>query len=174
MNYNNSIGIGEYHTIAMSISLNDGHDRVDNGVMGLVGASGAIVELIRAHMYHNRLRYAIPRLAIVDKIGDVLWSLEELAEGMNTTMSHLAECSFEELHEQTYRATRTPTAHKVALNLSSHANKIRRSAEHGNRRELEIQMRRMLYCCAWMARVCGYALPEVVQTNVEKIKGGKP
>lgn len=162
----------EYHDLAMRVSPKDGHDKIDNGVLGLISTTGEMVGMLRSHLYRNKMGAQFPRHMIADALGDVLWNLEELADGLGTKMSNISGESFEELHNRTYQTTRMPTVHKAVLNLSSHANKIRRSVERVNYRELEVQMRRMLFCCAWLARICGYTLSEVAQNNIQQIKGG--
>lgn len=174
MNHHVPIGIEEYHGLAMSISPKDGHDKIDNGVLGLIYTTGKMVGMLRNHLYRNKTGAQFPRHMMMYVLEDVLWNLEELADGLGTQMSKISSESFEDLHDRTHQTTRAPTLHKAILNLSSHANKIRRSVERVNYHELEIQMRRMLFCCAWLARICGYTISEVAQNNIQHIKGGTP
>ena len=164
-----NISLKDYHRLAMRTSPRDGHDKVDNGMLGLLGETGELVDLLKKHEYQSEPGTPFPIMAAVNELGDVLWYLEELADGMNTSLNAISPLSFMGLDRMTHGIKSLPTPRAVILNLSGHANKIRRAVQKGNRADIELQIRRMLYCCAWLARIAGIPMAEVAARNIEKL-----
>lgn len=168
------LSLKDYHRLAMRTSQRDGHNKIDNGMLGLIGETGELVDLLKKHEYQSEPGTPFPMDAAINELGDVMWYLEELADGMGTSMNMLSTLTFMGLDGMTCKTKPLPTVRKVILNLSAHANKIRRAIEKNNRSELELQMRRMLFCCAWLARIADVSMTEVAQRNIEKLKKRYP
>lgn len=171
---NNYLSLKDYHRFAMRTSPRDGHNKIDNGMLGLIGETGELVDLLKKHTYQSEPGTPFPMDAVINELGDVMWYLEELADGMDSSMNMISMLTFMGLDELTHNANQLPSPRRIILNLSAHANKIRRAVEKNNRYELELQMRRMLICCAWMARVAGVPMTEVAKRNIEKLKKRYP
>jgi len=80
----------EYQTLAMRTSP-DGHDRILNGCMGLIGESGEIVDAVKKWKFQSGENAALPVDKLIDECGDVLWYCAELATGLNTDLSYQAK-----------------------------------------------------------------------------------
>lgn len=170
----NKLSMRDYHQLAMRTSPRDGHNKIDNGMLGLIGETGELVDLLKKHEYQSEPGTPFPMDAAINELGDVLWYLEELADGMNTSMNAISSLTFLGLDGMTQRVKPLPSKRAVILNLSGHANRIRKAVHKKNRPEIELQMRRMLYCSAWLARIAGVPMAEVAQRNIDKLKKRYP
>ena len=85
-----SMRISEYQQLAMRTSP-DGHDRVENGCLGLIGESGEIVDLVKKWRYQSGENPLLPAEKLIDECGDVCWYCAELAEGLYTRLSVIRE-----------------------------------------------------------------------------------
>lgn len=75
------MNLKEYQRLAMRTSP-DGHDRVKNGCLGLIGESGEIVDIIKKHMFQSEADTPLPVGKIIDEMGDVLWYCMETLTGI--------------------------------------------------------------------------------------------
>lgn len=164
-----NLSMKNYHALAMRTSPNDGHSKIDNGMLGLIGETGELVDLLKKHEYQSEPGTPFPMDAAINELGDVMWYLEELADGLGTTMNAISALSFMALDDMTNIDKPLPSYRAIILNLSGHANRIRKAVQKRDRRELEMQMRRMLYCCAWLARAAGVPMAVVAQRNIDKL-----
>lgn len=164
-----NLSMKDYHRLAMRTSPRDGHNKIDNGMLGLIGETGELIDLLKKHTYQSEIGTPFPMDAVIDELGDVMWYLEELADGMNTSMNAISTLTFMGLDGMTRGVKPLPTPRAIILNLSSDANKIRVAVKKKNVHELELQMRRMLFHCAWMARIAGVPMADVAQRNIDKL-----
>lgn len=162
------ITLRQYHSLAMRTSQNDGHDKVDNGMLGLLGESGELIDILKKMKYQSTPDAAWPIWEIADELGDVLWYLEEMADGIGTTMELMAATTFEELDAMTRKNSRH-NIEKVILNLSTHAHNIRKAIRRKDAKTRDIQMRRMLYAAACLARAIGMPIEDVARRNIDKL-----
>lgn len=170
----NKISMKDYHALAMRTSPRDGHNKIDNGMLGLIGETGELVDLLKKYVYQTEAGVPFPIDAAINELGDVMWYLEELADGMNTSMNAISTLSYMGLDGMTAGMKTLPSVRSVILKLSGHANKIRIAVQKNNRPEIKLQMRRMLFCCAWLARIAGVPMAEVAQINIDKLKKRYP
>ena len=82
--------IEEYQPLAMRTST-EGHDRVRNGCLGLIGESGEIIDIIKKWEFQSGENPPFPKDKIIDECGDVLWYCAELATGLGVTLDELWE-----------------------------------------------------------------------------------
>ena len=162
------ITMREYHRLAMRTSPMDGHDKVDNGMLGPLGETGELVDILKKHKYQSTPNAPWPVDRIADELGDVLWHLEEMADGLGTTMEVVSGMSFADLDTMT-RAVRFPNIERAILNLSTHAHNIRKAVRRKDRKTRDIQMRRMLHAAAYLARMISMPIEEVARRNIEKL-----
>lgn len=80
--------IDEYQQLAMRTST-EGHDRVENGCLGLIGESGEIVDVVKKWRFQSGEDAPLPADKLIDECGDVLWYCAELAEGLGGDISDL-------------------------------------------------------------------------------------
>ena len=82
--------IEEYQSLAMRTSP-EGHDRVLNGCMGLIGESGEIVDLVKKWKFQSGDHADLPKEKLIEECGDVLWYCAELASGLNKNLAEIYE-----------------------------------------------------------------------------------
>ena len=80
--------IEEYQALAMRTST-EGHDRIENGCLGLIGESGEIVDAVKKWRFQSGENPPAPKDKLIDECGDVLWYCAELATGLDESMSGL-------------------------------------------------------------------------------------
>ena len=91
------ITLDKYQKAAMRTSPKDGHDKLDNAVLGLIGETGELVDVYKKWRYQSDLDAPIPAEKFADELGDVLWYLAELADGMDLKMSEISKFTMREL-----------------------------------------------------------------------------
>lgn len=82
--------MAEYQPLAMRTSP-QGHDRIRNGCLGLIGESGEIIDVIKKWEFQSGDGAKLPTEKIVDECGDVLWYCAELSTGLGVMMIDLWE-----------------------------------------------------------------------------------
>lgn len=82
--------IEQYQGLAMRTST-EGHDRIMNGCLGLVGESGEIVDVVKKWKFQSGDHAALPVEKLIDECGDVLWYCAELATGLEQSLYSLYE-----------------------------------------------------------------------------------
>jgi len=80
----------DYQKLAMRTSP-DGHDRMMNGCMGLIGESGEVVDTVKKWMFQSGDQAKIPKDKLIEELGDVLWYCAEISTGMKEDMMKSAE-----------------------------------------------------------------------------------
>ena len=79
-----------YQGLAMRTST-EGHDRAENGCLGLIGESGEIVDAVKKWRFQSGDNPPVPKEKLIDECGDVLWYCAELATGLDESMYTLYE-----------------------------------------------------------------------------------
>ena len=80
--------IANYQKLAMRTSP-EGHDRIRNGCLGLIGESGEIVDIVKKWKFQSGENVELPVDKLIDECGDVLWYCAELATGMNIDLARI-------------------------------------------------------------------------------------
>ena len=62
--------------------------------LGLTGESGEVAEMIKKAFYHG---HALDREALSKEMGDVLWYLAVMADGLGLSLDHIAAENIEKL-----------------------------------------------------------------------------
>ena len=162
------ITLRDYHRLAMRTSPRDGHDKIDNGMLGLIGETGELVDILKKKKYQSGPDAPWPRDQIIEELGDALWYLEELADGLDSSMELISGMAFEDLDIMTM-GIRQPDIEKAILNLSTHAHNIRKAVRRKDSKTRDIQMRRMLHAAAYLARMMCIPIEKVARKNIEKL-----
>lgn len=117
--------MADYQRLAQRTSPNDGHDRLDNGVLGLIGESGEIADLLKKWKYQSTPGTPLPREKFLEELGDVLWYIAELATGMEKPLQEIAQGDFMKYEDAAMNpAKRKREWDRVILGLCDNAHNI--------------------------------------------------
>lgn len=91
--------INEYQSLAMT-TLNRELDKKDvliNGVMGLCGESGEVIDIVKKHLAHG---HELDREHILEELGDVAWYLAEVAYALDASLDDVLAANIEKLRKR--------------------------------------------------------------------------
>jgi NTP pyrophosphatase (non-canonical NTP hydrolase) len=91
--------INEYQSLAMT-TLNRELDKKDvliNGVMGLCGESGEVIDIVKKHLAHG---HELDREHILEELGDVAWYLAEVAYALDASLDDVLTANIEKLRKR--------------------------------------------------------------------------
>ena len=91
--------INEYQRLAMR-TLNPALSRQDvllNGVMGLCGESGEVIDLVKKHLHQGHL---MDRENMIRELGDVAWYLSETAWALDVDLETVLRGNIEKLRKR--------------------------------------------------------------------------
>ncbi len=77
--------VEDYQRLAMRTSP-EGHDRMLNGCMGLIGESGEVVDIVKKWKFQSGDHAQLPKDKLIEELGDVLWYCAEVSTGMESDM----------------------------------------------------------------------------------------
>lgn len=98
------MNISEYQGLAMRTST-EGHDRILNGCLGLMGEAGEVVDVIKKWMFQSGENPPFPKDALIKEIGDILWYCAELCEGRGFDFARIVNESAERIAVRGYLST---------------------------------------------------------------------
>ena len=89
----------EYQVLAMKTLNKDLDERevLINGVMGLCGESGEVIDLVKKHISQG---HPLNKDKIVEELGDVLWYIAELATILNVTIEDIMKYNINKLSQR--------------------------------------------------------------------------
>ena len=88
--------INEYQKLAMTTlnkELNE-RDVLINGVMGLCGEAGEVIDLVKKHLHQG---HELDREAIKKELGDIAWYLAETAYVLGFSLEEVFQGNIEKL-----------------------------------------------------------------------------
>lgn len=88
--------INEYQDLAMR-TLNKDLSQKDillNGVMGLCGESGEVIDIVKKHLAHG---HELDKEHIVRELGDVAWYLAEIAYALDVKLEDIFQGNINKL-----------------------------------------------------------------------------
>lgn len=91
--------INEYQKKAMSFlnpNLNE-KDILINGVMGLCGESGEVIDIVKKHLAQG---HELNKNKIIEELGDVLWYVAEIAYVLNVDLEDVFEENINKLSKR--------------------------------------------------------------------------
>ena len=91
--------LNEYQELAMR-TLNpklDNKDILINGVMGLCGESGEVIDLVKKHLAQG---HELDREKMIDELGDVAWYIAETAFALGTDLETVFTRNIEKLKKR--------------------------------------------------------------------------
>ena len=86
----------EYQKLAMK-TLNPSLTKKDmlvNGVMGLNGESGEVIDIVKKHMFQG---HELDNDKIKKELGDVMWYVAEVCEALDLSLDEVMEGNIEKL-----------------------------------------------------------------------------
>lgn len=89
----------EYQTLSMRTrnTALTSFDSMLHGILGLVGESGEVVDLVKKHLYQG---HPIDKTKLKEELGDILWSLTLTAFSLDTSLEQIAENNIEKLQKR--------------------------------------------------------------------------
>ena len=91
--------INEYQKLAM-MTLNPELDKKDvliNGVMGLCGESGEVIDIVKKHLAQG---HALDKEKIIKELGDVAWYMAEIATVLDVELEEVFVQNIEKLKKR--------------------------------------------------------------------------
>lgn len=170
----NKLTLNEYQKLAQRTSPDDGHDRIDNGVLGLIGETGELVDVYKKWQYQSGIDAPVPAEKFAEELGDVLWYMAELAAGMGKDLDEIIPLDFDKLDALASKPERCRTIRSLVLGLSGRANRLNRAVQRSDTANTYANMRRMMVGCARLAWTVGYDLKTVAQNNIRKLEKRYP
>lgn len=89
----------EYQKMAMT-TLNPALKKQDvliNGVMGLCGESGEVIDLVKKHLHQG---HALDREKVLRELGDVCWYIAEIATALDAELDDVLEMNIQKLRSR--------------------------------------------------------------------------
>ena len=165
----------DYQWLAQRTSPDDDHDRIDNAVMGLLGETGEIADLLKKYKYQSLPGTPPPYAKITEELGDVLWYAAELATGLEKSLQEIAGGDFLKYEDAAASpAKRKRQIDRVILGLCDNAHNICFFAKKDDFERVEGYMRKLLVSAACLAHICGSCLRETAEGNIEKLRRRYP
>ncbi|NFA98010.1 nucleotide pyrophosphohydrolase [Clostridium botulinum] len=75
----------------------DNIDQLINGVMGLTGESGEVIDIVKKFMYQG---HELNHNKLIDELGDVLWYINLIADAINVDLEHIAKYNIDKLQKR--------------------------------------------------------------------------
>ncbi len=91
--------INEYQKLAMT-TLNPELDKKDvliNGVMGLCGESGEVIDIVKKHLAQG---HELDKEKIIKELGDVAWYMAEIATVLDVELEDILVQNIEKLKKR--------------------------------------------------------------------------
>lgn len=91
--------LNEYQELAQRTSRTDmaHRDHIFNGVMGLCGEAGEVIDLVKKHAFQDGREI---KNALRDELGDVMWYIAETASAVGLSMEEIAEYNISKLRRR--------------------------------------------------------------------------
>lgn len=141
----------EYQTMAQRTSPDDGHDKVLNGKLGLIGEAGEVVDVVKKWMFQSGDNAPLPVDKLVEEIGDVLWYCAEYCTGQSTQIG--------EYYNGMVTWCQYP--YRYAMALAKYA--------------VECDITSVISTCeGFLQHWCDKGIDDVMEKNIEKLKRRYP
>ena len=173
------MNLNEYQAKAMRTS-GEGHDRIENGLMGLMGECGEIVDLLKKHIFQSSVDTDLPVDKLEKETGDVLWYCAEFATGMGMELSEVA--SYEEnnssclvLRERFMSKTSRLCLKRTAISMLSYA--VEAYQHFYDRDDLYLTLWSVSRLMALINHLCetlNIPIAHVMEQNIEKLLARYP
>lgn len=168
------MNLNEFQTKALRTS-GEGHDRIENGLMGLMGECGEIVDLLKKHIFQSSINAALPIDKLEKEAGDVLWYCAEFATGMGMELSKVARYEEENsscmaLYERFISKVHGSCLKRTAINMLSYA--VEAYQHFYDRDDLYLTLwsvSRLMALLDHLCEVLSIPLEHVMEQNIQKL-----
>lgn len=72
-------------------------DQLLNGVMGLCGESGEVIDMVKKHVYQG---HNLDRVDMIDELGDVLWYIHLILDVLGCDLEDIQEYNINKLSKR--------------------------------------------------------------------------
>jgi len=89
----------EYQKLAMT-TLNptlNSEQRIMNAILGLNGEAGEVADVMKKHLFQG---HDLNKEKLIDEVGDIMWYVALLADGLGVTMEDFAEVNVAKLKKR--------------------------------------------------------------------------
>lgn len=164
-----------YQRAAMRTSPRDGHDKMDNGALGLMGETGELVDVYKKWMYQSGPNAALPAKRIIDELGDVIWYMAELADGMDCMLLDICKEDFDAIDRKVKRRpARKASLRSMIVSLAGRAYEVNRAVSRSDWKAACSHIRRMMIYTAHIAHYANSTLSDAARSNIEKLQRRYP
>lgn len=173
------MNLNEYQAKALRTS-GEGHDRIENGLMGLMGECGEIVDLLKKHIFQSSTDADLPVDKLEKETGDVLWYCAEFATGMGLELSEVA--NYEEnysscmaLRERFMAKASQLCLKRTAISMLSYA--VEAYQHFYDRDDLYLTLwsvSRLMALINHLCKTLDIPLAHVMEQNIEKLLARYP
>lgn len=161
----------EYHKLAMRTSPRDGHDKIDNGILGLIGEAGELVDVYKKWIYQSKPGAELPVDRLKDELGDVIWYLAEIADGMDMNLADVIQADFDRLDESAAKAKNLYSIRWIIVSIAEAALLTEKAITDN---KMRVYMHLIMEHAAQLARFIGVPMREIAAANIEKLKKRYP
>lgn len=161
------MNIYDYHREAMRTSPRDGHDKLKNAMLGVISETGEVVDVVKKYLFQSVADAPLPADQIEEELGDVLWYLAELADGLDCQLGGMCP-NFAFADEVATKIKVLPALDDIALQMSESAVALAKLIAKKRQFRIQEEMNRLLKLCSWMARIAGTSLAKAADANVKK------
>src|SRR5574344_2070433 len=92
------LSFNEYQKETYELISKDGRsDMVLNGVLGLAGESGECCDIVKKVKFQG---HTMDYEHLEEEVGDVLWYISEVANGLGLTLEEVAQYNLNKLHKR--------------------------------------------------------------------------
>lgn len=91
------ITANDYQRAAMRTAGDDESGYLLNGVMGLCGEAGEVIDLVKKHLHQG---HELDRDKVAEELGDVLWYAALISEAVGATLSEVMERNIDKLKQR--------------------------------------------------------------------------
>lgn len=82
--------LGKYALLAQRTSRKEpGIDHMTNGVLGLIGEAGEVVETVKKWRFQSEHDMPMPVCKLIEELGDVMWYVVEFCRAINVSIEDL-------------------------------------------------------------------------------------
>ncbi|MCW6086979.1 MULTISPECIES: nucleoside triphosphate pyrophosphohydrolase family protein [Clostridium] len=75
----------------------DNIDQLINGVMGLTGESGEVIDIVKKYLYQG---HELNHNKLINELGDTLWYINLIANSMNRSLEDIAKHNISKLRKR--------------------------------------------------------------------------
>lgn len=161
----------EYHKLAMRTSPRDGHDKIDNGILGLIGETGELIDIYKKWVYQSHPGAELPKDRLADELGDVIWYLAEIADGMEKNLRDIICADFDRLDQSARKLKVALPLRKTIMHMMDDALLIEKTCSE---EKMRVYMHLIMEHAAQLAKQIGMPMAEIAQRNIDKLKKRYP